>query len=83
MTIRETIITAFVAICVSPLLTRADEPQLSRGDFERLLDELNLKIQPWATVDWKISLTEARRAAAKQQRPVFLVVNTGNCLGFV
>jgi len=34
-------------------------------------------------VAWKVSVTEARRVAAETKKPIFLVVNTGNCLGFV
>ena len=39
-------------------------------------------MQPWATIGWKVSVTEARQLAAKENKPVFLVVNTGNCLGW-
>ncbi len=62
---------------------RGDEPALSRAEFDRLHEELNLKNQPWATIPWKVTLTEARESAAKLGKPIFLVVNTGNCLGFV
>ena len=74
---------AVTVLCLSTPVTHASDPELSRDEFERLRKELHLKGQPWATIDWKISLTEARRAAANQGRPVFMVVNTGNCLGFV
>ena len=60
-----------------------DGPALSRAEFDRLHKELNLKNQPWATIPWKVTLTEARESAAKLGKPIFLVVNTGNCLGFV
>lgn len=59
------------------------EPALSPTEFDRLHKELDLKRRPWATIPWKVTLTEAREAAAKLGKPVFLVVNTGNCLGFV
>ena len=55
---------------------------LSKAEFDRLREELHLKNQPWATIPWKVSLTEARQLAAKGHRPIFLVVNTGNCLGW-
>jgi hypothetical protein len=56
---------------------------LSRAGFDRLRAELRLDRQPWAAIPWKVSVTEARRQAAREGKPVFLVVNTGNCLGFV
>jgi hypothetical protein len=56
---------------------------LSVAEFDRLRAGLRLKSQPWAAIPWKASVTDARRAAAEARKPVFLVVNTGNCLGFV
>ena len=50
---------------------------------EQLCQRLSLASQPWAGVRWEVSLTEARARAAKEGKPVFLVVNTGNVLGFV
>jgi len=72
-------------LCLSALTAsaRSDEPGLSRAEFERLHYALNLKNQPWATIPWKVTLTEARELAAAEGKPIFLVVNTGNCLGFV
>jgi hypothetical protein len=64
---------------------RADDAPatgLSKAEFIRLREELNLKNQPWSTIGWKVSLTEARQLAARQRKPIFLVVNTGNCLGW-
>jgi len=58
-------------------------PALTLAEFEKLHKDLHLKSQPWATIPWKVSVTEARLRAAESQKPVFLVVNTGNCLGFV
>jgi hypothetical protein len=44
---------------------------------------LELRLQPWATLPWQAGVTPARRAAAAQGKPVFLIVNTGNVTGFV
>jgi hypothetical protein len=62
----------------------ADAPAagLSEAEFARLHKQLSLKNQPWATIPWKVSLTEARQRAAAECKPIFLVVNTGNCLGW-
>jgi hypothetical protein len=54
---------------------------LSRAEFKQLRPILDLKNQPWATIPWKYSLTEARKLAAASQKPIFMVVNTGNALG--
>ena len=62
---------------------RGDEPGLSRAEFDRLQKVLSLKHQPWAAIPWKNTLPEARAQAAKEKKPIFMVVNTGNCLGFV
>lgn len=60
-----------------------EDASLSVADFKKLATELHVKKQPWATVPWKVSVSEARQVAAKEKKPIFLVVNTGNCLGFV
>jgi hypothetical protein len=58
-------------------------PVLSPAEFKELKPLLDLKAQPWATIPWKYSITEARKLAASAQKPIFMVVNTGNCLGCV
>ena len=80
-------ITALVmaAIGASMICVRADDKptgELSNAEFTLLAKQLHLKNQPWATIRWKVSLTEARQLAAKEHKPIFLVVNTGNCLGW-
>lgn len=62
----------------------ADEPTpLTVEQFDRLSKLLHVKGQPWATIPWRTSVTAARAQAAREQKPIFLVVNTGNCLGWV
>jgi hypothetical protein len=56
---------------------------LSMAEFKRLKPILDVKNQPWTTIPWKYSITEARKLAAKTKKPIFMVVNTGNCLGCV
>lgn len=79
-------LSAGVAIGPARGVARAAEapaPALSPDEFDALRGELRVKSRPWATIPWKVSVTEARELAAKTHKPVFLVVNTGNCLGFV
>jgi hypothetical protein len=61
---------------------RANEAGFT-AEEEQLASRLSLSSLPWAGVRWEVSLTEARARAAKEGKPVFLVVNTGNVLGFV
>jgi hypothetical protein len=67
------------------LPTTADDTssgKIATTEFAQLLKDLHLKNQPWATIPWKVSVTEARQLAAREGKPIFLVVNTGNCLGW-
>jgi hypothetical protein len=75
---------ALVFVGVPAQLHADDQPttKLSKAEFDRLAKELHLKNQPWAKIPWKVSVTRARRLAAKEHKPIFLVVNTGNCLGW-
>ena len=64
--------------------TAAAAPRQSWTNAEETIcRELTLTARPWATVRWEVSLTEARRRAEREGKPIFLVVNTGNVLGFV
>jgi hypothetical protein len=59
------------------------EPQgLSDSEFKQLLKQLDVRKQPFASIPWKTNVTEARKEAARQQKPIFFNVNTGNCLGW-
>ena len=55
----------------------------SLAEFKELKPILDVKNQPWTTITWKYSITEARKLAAATKKPIFMVVNTGNCLGCV
>jgi hypothetical protein len=61
----------------------AGEPVgISQAEFKELFKELNVKNRRWASIPWKSSVTEARQIAAREKKPIFFNVNTGNCLGF-
>jgi hypothetical protein len=75
---------ALVALGLAVTPAAADESRgLSDKEFDRLFKQLHVKNQPWATIPWKISVTEARQLAAKAGKPIFMQVNQGNCLGRV
>jgi hypothetical protein len=54
---------------------------LSVAEFEKLHHGLKLPNKGVWAIPWKVSITEARRLAAKEKKPVFLWVNTGHPLG--
>jgi hypothetical protein len=76
------------AVAEPPLALAAREPKahvapLCEAQFKELKAKLDVKNQPWASIHWKYSLTEARQLAAETRKPIFMVVNTGNVLGCV
>ena len=52
------------------------------AEFRKLKAKLDVHNQPWARIPWQVSLTEARELAAKTRKPIFMVVGTGNALGW-
>ena len=78
-----TLAVGLASLAFSTASVQGDEPGLSRAEFDRLQKVLSLKNQPWAAIPWKNTLPEARAQATKEKKPIFMVVNTGNCLGFV
>jgi hypothetical protein len=75
---------ALLAFGLAATHASADEPaRFSVAEFDRLYKQLHVKNQPWASLPWKISVTEARRLAAETGKPIFMQVNQGNCLGRV
>jgi hypothetical protein len=71
-----------------PILAQAaTEPKtpaaaFSETEFKELKAKLDVHNQPWASIPWQVSLTEARQLAAKTKKPIFMVVGTGNALGW-
>ncbi|HLF94864.1 MAG TPA: hypothetical protein VJB14_15465 [Planctomycetota bacterium] len=55
---------------------------LSNEEFRKLQPELRLKGKGWASLPWKATLTGAREAALKERKPIFMMVDTGNPIGF-
>jgi hypothetical protein len=71
-----------------PVLAQAaEEPKttgdpISEAEFKDLKARLDVHNQPWASIPWQVSLTEARELAAKTNKPIFMAVGTGNPLGW-
>jgi len=66
-------------------IIRAQEAQgLSAAEFERLHRLLRPSREAaWQQLPWKLSLLEARDQAAREKKPVFLLVRSGHPLGCV
>ena len=64
---------------------RAQEgPGLSAAEFEKLHRLLRRsREEAWQQLPWQLSLLEARDQAAREQKPVFLLVRSGHPLGCV
>ena len=61
----------------------ADQPAgLSPADFDKLHKELQPpKDELWRSIPWHVSIVEAREAAAKEKKPIFVWVASGEPLG--
>src|SRR5262249_4937663 len=61
----------------------ADQPAgLSLADFDKLHKELQPpKDELWRSIPWHVSIVEAREAAAKEKKPIFVWVASGEPLG--
>jgi hypothetical protein len=57
---------------------------LSVARFEQLHQQLQpSKDEVWQQLPWKLSLLEARDQAAKEKKPIFMLVRSGHPLGCV
>jgi len=55
---------------------------LSDEEFRKLQPEMRLKSKGWASLPWRATLTDAREAAIREKKPIFMMVDTGNPIGF-
>ena len=55
---------------------------LTDEDYRKLQPELRLKSKGWASLPWRATVTSAREAALKEKKPIFMMVDTGNPIGF-
>ena len=57
-------------------------PGMTAADFEKLHKEVRPpREELWRTIPWKISLLEGRDAAAKEKKPIFVWIASGEPLG--
>ena len=63
------------------LLLLTSSGDLTHNEFQRLHKELQPGKEIWRTIPWQISLVEARNAAAKARKPIFIWAMDGHPLG--
>jgi hypothetical protein len=59
----------------------ADSADLPDAEFKRLHAELQPGDSLWLTIPWKISVLNAQRTAAKEDKPIFIWAMDGHPLG--
>lgn len=55
---------------------------LSDEDYRKLQPDLRLKSKGWASLPWQATVTQARQTALREKKPIFMMVDTGNPIGF-
>lgn len=71
-----------MTFCASrPLRAEQSEAALTEANFQRLHDTLQPGNEPWRTIPWRIALLDAQRAAAEQNKPIFIWAMDGHPLG--
>lgn len=68
-----------LASVVQPSPTNADGIK----DFEKLHKELTCTKEAWQTLPWQLSLLDAQRLAAKENKPIYMLCRSGHPLGCV
>ena len=62
--------------------TAGPPPALTVAEFEKLHQELQPpRDELWRTIPWQVSIMEARDLAAKEKKPIFVWVASGEPLG--
>ena len=78
---------AVIGINIAHRALNAKEPaggSLTLEEFNKLHKEVRPpKDEVWRTIPWKLSLVEAQRQAATEQKPIFLWAMAGNPLACV
>lgn len=55
---------------------------LTDAEYQKLKPDLRLKSKGWASLPWRATVTDAREAALREKKPIFMMVDTGNPIGF-
>lgn len=55
---------------------------MSEEEYRKIQPEMRLKSKGWASLPWRATLTDARESAIREKKPIFMMVDTGNPIGF-
>ena len=58
-------------------------PALTQEEFQKLHRELQPAEEAWRALPWHTSILEARAQAAKEKKPIYMLVRSGHPLGCV
>ncbi|HMF13350.1 MAG TPA: hypothetical protein VKE94_13625 [Gemmataceae bacterium] len=74
---------AAITLCSCAFLQAGEKSAgLTIAEFEKLHTELQPpKVELWRSIPWHVSILEAREAAAKSKKPIFVWVASGEPLG--
>jgi hypothetical protein len=77
------VVAAFLGISgASSLLAQPPASGLSQAQFEKLFKELQPSDNElWRSIPWETSIVEGRYLAAKNKKPIFVWVASGEPLG--
>ena len=76
------IILSLLTILVAALPLSASAEVLTEARFKELHRQLRPSSEePWLTIPWKLSVLDAQRIAAKQNKPIFIWAMDGHPLG--
>ena len=67
---------------IAAILLLALPAGLTDEEFRKIQPEMRLKSKGWASLPWRATLTDAREAAIREKKPIFMMVDTGNPIGF-
>ena len=77
-----TIILSLLTILVAAMPRIASADVLTETRFEELHQQLRPSPgEPWLTIPWKLSVLDAQRIAAEQNKPIFIWAMDGHPLG--
>jgi len=55
---------------------------ISEEEYQKIRSDVRLKSRGWASLPWRATVTDARMAALREKKPIFMMVDTGNPIGF-
>jgi hypothetical protein len=80
---RSGLIIAAPALMLSLSAAALAQPSGKDADFARLHKDLCSTKEPWQDIPWRLSVLDAQAAAAKENKPVYMLVRSGHPLACV